>query len=387
MSALQCQRAAFSLPDDVHYLNCAYMGPLPRAVQAAGAEGIARKANPTLIKQSDFFTEVERVRALFGQVINAPADRIAMIPAVSYGIATVARNTMVARGQNVVISGEQFPSNVYAWREVARRNNIELRVVKRPTTAGSIGAEWSAQLLEAVDDDTAVVALPVVHWTDGTRFDLAAIGQRARHAGAALVIDGTQSIGALPFDQAEVKADAVICATYKWLLGPYTLGGAYLGPRYDRGEPLEESWIARKGSEDFRRLVDYADAYEPGARRFDMGERSNFILMPMFLKALELILEWQPARIQDYCRSISNSALARAAELGFGVEDSAWRGAHLFGLRAPAGIDLDELQRSLQQRRVFASLRGSALRVSPNIYNDENDLGALVEVLEGVTKG
>lgn len=379
---LACQRAAFSLPGDLHYLNCAYMGPVSRAVQQAGIAGVLRKADPSLIRQADFFTEVEQVRQRFGQLINADAERVAIIPAASYGIATVARNTMVSRGQNVVVSGEQFPSNVYAWRELARRHNIELRTVKRPVTGGSVGEAWNDELLRAVDENTAVVALPVVHWTDGTRFDLHSIGARARQAGAALVVDTSQSLGALPLDQQELRADALIAVSYKWLLGPYTLGAAWYGPRYDNGEPLEESWITRKGSEDFRRLVDYADAYEPGMRRYDMGERSNFALMPMFLQALELILDWQPVRIQEYCGRIAGPAIARAAQLGFAVERAEWRHSHLFGLRMPAGIDLEALQRSLQEQRVFVSLRGSALRVSPNIYNDESDLDALLHVLE-----
>lgn len=382
---LQCQRQEFSLPADLHYLNCAYMGPLSRRTQQAGVVGIARKANPSQVTARDFFAETDEVRERFARLINAgEPQRIAIIPAASYGIAVVARNTVLMRGQNMVISGEQFPSNVYAWRELARRQNVELRTVKRPDSAQSAGAEWNARILEAINDDTALVALPHVHWTDGTRFDLAAIGKRAHAVGAALVVDGTQSIGALPFDQQEIRADAVICAGYKWLLGPYSIGAAYFGTRYDNGEPLEENWIARRGSDDFRGLVNYVDEHAPGAARYDVGERSNFILMPMLLSALDQILEWRPERIQAYCATISEAAIERARALGFTVDAPAYRGSHLFGLRAPAALDLEQLQQALQRKRIFASLRGSALRVSPNIYNDAADLNALVGALEEV---
>jgi selenocysteine lyase/cysteine desulfurase len=380
-SPLVCQSAAFSLPPDVHYLNCAYMGPLPRTSQDAGIAAIARKANPSTIAPADFFSEAWEVRRLFAELINTDdASRIAIIPAVSYGLATVARNTPTVAGQNIVVVGEDFPSSIYTWRRVAKQSSVELRVVAAPPGTQR-GAQWSEQILEAIDRNTAVVALPHVHWADGTRFDLASIGRAAHNVGAALIVDGTQSVGALPFDVKEIQPDALICAGYKWLLGPYSIAIAYFGPRYDGGAPIEENWIARKGSEDFQRLVDYEDEYAPGAVRYDGGERSNFILLPMFIAALRLILELTPQRIQQYCERLTKAPIERAQGLGFVTEDAQWRGAHLFGLRAPARIDLKRLHQALQAHKVAASLRGSALRVSPNVYNNEHDLDALVHVL------
>jgi selenocysteine lyase/cysteine desulfurase len=377
---LTCQRAAFSLPPDLHYLNCAYMGPLPRVSQQEGIAAVARKGNPSTITAADFFTEADEARGLFAQLVHADAARVAIIPAASYGFATVARNTPLAAGQNVVVVGEDFPSNMYTWRKAATQSRSELRVVA-PPAADQRGAAWNTRVLEAIDRNTAVVAIPHVHWTDGTRFDLIAIGTAARNAGAALVVDGTQSVGAMPFDVGAIQPDALICAGYKWLLGPYSISIAYFGSRYDRGEPIEENWIAREGSEDFQRLIDYQDEYAPGAIRYDGGERSNFILLPMFIAALKLLLEFTPERIQQYCERLIAEPVERARELGFTVEDAQWRGAHLFGLRVPERLDLKRLHQALSTRNVAASLRGSALRVSPNVYNSPDDLDALVQVL------
>jgi len=269
---------------------------------------------------------------------------------------------------------------MYTWRKATTRSRSELRVVA-PPSGERRGAGWNTRVLEAIDRNTAVVSIPHVHWTDGTRFDLLEIGRAARNAGAALVVDGTQSVGALPFDVEAIQPDALICAGYKWLLGPYSISIAYFGARYDRGEPIEENWIARQGSEDFQRLVDYQDEYAPGAIRYDGGERSNFILLPMFVAALRLILELQPRRIQEYCQRLIDEPVERARELGFTVEDAQWRGAHLFGLRVPERLDLKRLHQAMLARHVVASLRGSALRVSPNVYNTPDDLDALVQVL------
>jgi len=378
---LDCRRQDFTLPPDTHYLNCAYMGPLSERVVAAGIAGIRRKCAPHRITPRDFFADGESARRLFAGLLGAPdPTRVAIIPAVSYGIATVARNEKCRPGQSIVVVADQFPSNVHAWRRLAARTGAELRTVAAPDSKRR-GEAWNAAVLDAIDARTAIVALPQVHWTDGTRFDLVAVGEAARNAGAAFVIDATQSLGAHPFDLRAIRADAVLCAAYKWLLGPYAIGLAWYGPRYSDGEPLEETWIARAGSEDFRQLVHYRDDYQPGAARFDVGEWSNFILLPMLVAALEQVAEWGPDRIQAYCTRLTRTPLEEARALGFVVEDAEWRGSHLFGLRAPAGLDPVALQASLDRRGVSISLRGSAMRVSPNVYNDASDMNALLEVL------
>lgn len=382
---LACQRHLFSLPDGLHYLNCAYMSPLSRGVEEAGVAGIRRKRDPSRISPADFFTESDRLRERFARLVNTPDPRrIAIVPAASYGIATAARNTPRERGQNVVVAHEQFPSNVYAWRSLCREDGLELRTVAPPAGVEGRGAGWNERLLEAIDSRTAIVALGHVHWTDGTRFDLEAIGARARECGAALIVDGTQSVGALPFDVQRIRPDALVCAGYKWLMGPYSFGLAYYGPRYDDGTPLEQGWLGRGGSEDFQGLVSYRDDYQGGAIRYDVGERSNFALAPMQLAALEQLLEWEPARIQEYCRALTAGLVEEARPLGYAVEDEGWRAAHLFGLRMPAGVDLARVQRLLAERNVVVSLRGTALRVSPHLYNDDADVGALLEVLKEV---
>ena len=379
---LACLRAAFSLPRDIHYLNCAYLGPLPRVVQDAGVVAVARKANPATIAPADFFSDTEKARRLFARLIGAgDSGRIALVPAVSYGVATAVRNTPISKGQNLVFVGQDFPSDVYAWRKAAAKVGAFVRVIAPPTGV-SRGEQWNARVLEAIDRDTAVVAIPHVHWADGTRFDLAAVGRAARAAGAVLIVDGTQSVGALPFDVTDIQPDALICAGYKWLLGPYSTALAYFGPRFDGGEPLEETWIGRKGSDDFRRLVEYEDEYAAGAMRYDGGQRSNFILLPMLIAAMQFILDAAPERIHEYCARLVEEPLARARDLGFTVEDEKWRGAHLFGLGLPAGLDAEELSQSLKARKVFVSLRGSAVRVSPNVYNNEEDMLALIDALE-----
>ena len=380
-----CRRDDFSVPADVHYLNCAYMGPLPRVAEHAGTEAIRDKSTPWTVGPDDFFQTSESVRRAFAALVGGDAAEVALHPSVSYAVATAARNLPVARGSSIVLLAEQFPGNVYAWHRVARESGARIVTVARPESA-TPGALWNERVLDAIGPDTAVVAMPQIHWTDGTVFDLARIGRRVRDVGAALVVDGTQSIGAMPFSVREVQPDLVVAAGYKWLLGPYSTALTWLGERFADGVPLEEGWIAREGSEDFQGLVDYTDAYAPGRVRYDVGERSNFALLPVLEASLGYVNGFGPAAIRDWCATISRPLLDRARELGFGVEDDAYRARHLFGLRMPAGVDLRALRDLLTARRIHVSLRGSALRVSPHVYNDEHDVAALVAALEDAVR-
>jgi len=379
-----CRRDVFSVPSGVHYLNCAYMSPLPRAVEEVGVDALRRKRFPAGIEASDFFTDSTRLRERFASLVGeSNGDRVAIHPSASYGIATAARNISVRAGQNIVLLHEQFPGNVYSWRRKATESDAEIRTVMPPESHPR-GATWSERILDAIDSDTAVVSVPTVHWTDGTRVDLRSVGERAREVGAAFVIDGTQSVGGVEIDVGDIRPDALIAAGYKWLLGPYSIALSWLGERFDGGVPLEETWIGRRGSEDFQGLVDYEDEYQPGAIRYDVGERSNFVMVPMLTRALELLLEWTPAGISEYCAELTAPLLQRARELGFTLEDEAWRSPHLFGLYMPEGIDLRALRDELQERKIYVSLRGQALRVSPHVYNDGGDVDALIGALEAV---
>ena len=381
---LSCQRSRFMLPAGAHYLNCAFMAPLASAVRAAGIQGIDRRKAPHLIRPEDFFDGSHHLRCLFSRVVNAPdPNRVAIVPSASYGLANVARNVPAGRGDNIVILEGQFPSNVYVWRRLCAERGLELRTVEAPPRdARGRALEWNIRLLSRIDRRTALVSVPHVHWADGTLFDLERVRERARDCGALLAVDGTQSVGAMPFDVQRIRPDALVCAGYKWLLGPYSIGLAYYGPAFDQGTPIEENWITRRGSEAFAALVRYRDEYQPGAVRYDVGERSNFVLVPMLAAALELVLEWTVPAIQDYCRGLTGDLSGTLRERGHWVEDPRWRGGHLFGVRVRDAVDRTRLAERLQERQVAVSFRGDAIRVAPHLYNDADDAAALLDAIE-----
>lgn len=372
---IACQRHLFDIPDEVAYLNCAYMSPLLNRVVEVGQQAAAVKSQPWRISPPDFFATPERARVLFAELIGAQSDDIAVIPAASYGIATAAANLPLQRGHQVIVLADQFPSNVYAWRELAERRQAQVKTIAWPEDG-----DWTRVLLAAINEQTDIVALPHCHWTDGSLIDLVAIGRRCREVKAALVLDLTQSIGALPFDVREVQPDYLIAAGYKWMMGPYTLGFMYIAPEHCDGAPLEHNWIARQGSQDFARLVDYQMKFQPGARRFDMGEGAYFGQMPMAVAALEQLLQWGVGNIQDSLRRFTDGIAAQAADLGLQTGQRHLRAGHFLGLRFPAGVP-EGILAQLAKEQVFVSVRGDALRVTPHLYNNKLDADKLMAVL------
>jgi len=370
------QKHLFNIPEDITYLNCAYLSPQLRSVTAAGHKSVSGKENPWLLTPPDFFTLTEQTRSLFAELIEARADDIAFIPAASYGVSVAAMNVKVAANQVVVVLEDQFPSNVYPWRELAREKGAELKTVARPADD-----DWTEALLNHIDENTAVVAVANCHWTDGSIIDLVKVGRRCKEIKSALVIDATQSLGALPFSVFEVQPDFVIAAGYKWLLGPYSLGFMYVKPDYHHGIPLEHNWINRKHSEDFAGLVNYRDDFQGGARRFDVGERSNFALMPMAHAALKQIWDWQVAEIAATLSAVTAEIAQRATALGLNVAPSHLRAGHLLGIRFPDGVPADLVER-LSRNQIYVSVRGNSIRISPHLYNTENDIEKLFNTLQ-----
>ncbi len=378
---ISCKRSKFSLPSNITYLNCAYMSPLLKSAEKAGIRGLRKKRNPGSISPQDFFIESDLLREEFAKLINAPnAKRTVIIPSVSYGLATVARNLTIGPGEKIIVAADQFPSNYYPWQLLAAEHKAEVVAVAPPPEFNQRGKIWNERILAAIDKRTKAVALGNVHWADGTRFGLEEIRQRTRDVGALLIIDGTQSVGALPFDVSRIQPDALICAGYKWLLGPYSIGMAYYSEYFDNGKPIEENWINRLNSEDFTQLVNYQPAYQEGSLRYEVGEHSNFALVPMLLNSIRQINRWGVENIQSYCRSITEEAVLTLLQQGFWVEDAPFRGSHLFGVRIREK-DSQKIKNALSKNKIYVSFRGDAIRVSPYVYNKKSDMVKLSKVL------
>jgi selenocysteine lyase/cysteine desulfurase len=373
---LENQSELFNIPDDVTFLNCANMSPLLKKVNQAGIEAINKRNNPWKIKIDDWFSPAEELRLLLANIIKGDKENIALIPSVSYGMAIAANNISLTNQQTIIILEQQYPSNVYAWRELSKRSGSKIITIKR-----ELNQTWTEAIITKINSNTGLVAIPNCHWTDGSLIDLEKVSKAAKKVNAKLVIDASQSLGAYPLDISKIMPDFLVTVGYKWLLGPYGLGYLYADSKYFKtGKPIEFSWLNKLGSEDFTSLVDYTEEYKSGARRFDAGEFSSFIHIPMAIASLTQIIDWGVENIQDTLSELTDVIEKRARDLGLETPKRNSRVGHMIGIKFTDN-QVSTLSKKLVDNKVFISFRGTSMRIAPHLYNDKKDIDKLFSFL------
>jgi len=379
---MDSQKHLFSLDPDIHYLNCGYKAPLMKTAEQAAMKALIKERNPTRIAPEDFFTLPKEVKARFAELVNCDALQVALIPSSSYGFATALANVSCDIGQHAIVLEDEFPSGYFSLKTWCDAHQAELKVIGPDRNSARLGESWNRNLLESITDETAVVLMSSVHWMNGLKFDLESIGQKCKSVRAIFIVDGTQSVGAADMDVKRFEIDALICASYKWLLGPYGMGISYFGPAFEGGQPLEESWMNRTNSQDFANLTNYDHEYTEESGRYNVGEMSNFILLPMLNEALKQLNEWTVPEIERYCHELTIPLYEYLKSRNVVLEDERYASHHLFGLKLPSDIDGELLKSNLLTNKMSVSNRGGYLRVSVNVFNTPEDIKKLIEVLE-----
>jgi selenocysteine lyase/cysteine desulfurase len=377
MLTIGSQRPLFDVPPGIAYFNTAYNAPLLNASRARLVAGASAKSHPWVRASADFFDDAERVRELAAGLFGGAADGYAVIPAASYGVSTAARaiEPTLRPGERIILLDEEFPSNVLPWRRVAQETGAVIATIATPADG-----DWTAAALEIIAKGARVVALSHCHWTNGARLDLVAIGEACRTIGAALVLDITQSLGAMFFDMEAVQPDFMVAAGYKWLLCPYGFGLLYVAPRWRTARPLEETWLARTNAADFTSLANYSDHYMDGARRFDVGEKCTPSILPGAIAALEQLQAWGVTEIAWSLAEINGQLQERLEAFGFELPPPAQRCPHMFGARVPERF-AGTLVGALRAQNVFISQRGSSVRFAPHLHVTESDIEQLFAAL------
>jgi len=379
---MNCQKHLFNLRENIHYLNCARKSPLLKSAEEACINALKRGRNPVDISIDDFFDEANQVRAYFGEMVNCESANVAIIPSTSYGFSSVLNNISPKKNGKAISIHEEFPSGYFSLKRWCSDNQNELVIVSPDADLEMLGQNWNDKLVEEIDENTSIVLISAIHWMNGLKFDLKRIGEKCATVGAKFIVDGTQAVGALPLDVKECHIDALVCATYKWLYGPYSIALAYISDSFSNGVPLEEAWHNRTNAKDFSGLTAYDPEYKPNAGRFNVGESSNFVTMPIMKEGLRQLLEWKVEAIQNYCKELIQPLVEYLSTLNITLEEEKYFSNHLFSLKLPPAIDTTLLTKNLEKNNIIISLRGKFIRVSVNVFNDEKDIRRLIETIE-----
>ncbi len=379
---MNCQKNLFSLRPDIHYLNCAFKAPLLKSAEEVAIKALIRERNPADIFEKDFFEGSQKVKESFGELVNCNSLNVAIIPSASYGFSTLLKNTKTQPGKKALTIKDEFPSIYLSLKRWCQINKNELIVIAPDNHLERIGENWTEKILNNIDKETSIVMISSIHWMNGLKFDLKRIGEKCQQVGTTFVVDGTQSVGALDIDIQSCKIDALVCASYKCLLGPYSLSVAYISDKFENGIPLEESWLNRIHSVNMKNLTNYETTYQSHAGKYNVGETSNFILMPMLHEALKQINLWKPQSIQNYCKNLGQPLINYLQDSGVVFENKNYFSYHLFPLKLPNSINLDLLKHNLEKNNIYISLRGDYLRISLHLFNDSKDIEKLIAIID-----
>jgi selenocysteine lyase/cysteine desulfurase len=382
MPQLKSQRHLFDIPREIAYFNCAYNSPQLNESRNRLLAGVAEKSQPWQRTPASFFEDAETVRRLAADVFGGDMDGYAVVPAASYGLSTAARaiEPRLKTGDGILVIAEEFPSNVLPWRRVAQETGAILKTVQTPEDG-----DWTRAILNSIDKSIKVVAVSTCHWTNGATIDLPPIGKACRESGSVLVVDATQTLGAMPFPMGEVQPDFLVAAGYKWLLCPYGFSLLYVSEQWRSARPLEETWLARSNAENFAALVKYSDSYLPGSRKFDVGEKCTATILPGAIAALEQIKAWGVESIAESLSAINAKIAAHLERKGFRLPAKALRCPHVFGAYLPPTY-AGNLIAELRLKDIYISQRGNALRFAPHLHIDDHDRDRLLNALDELVK-
>ena len=379
---LPSQRALFDMPRDVCFLNAAAWSPLPLASQEAGRAAMARKGQPWKLPDGFQAAQYERTRKAAAALIGADPNDVALISSVGYGVSTAGKVLSIPRGSRVIVLENDHTSPVLEWIGRAEAGGFTVDTVKQPTDG-----DWTSAVLDTIERKgaapVALASISSVHWSDGGALDLARIRDALKKQGAALLVDATHDAGVRHIDVKTLDPDFLIFPTYKWVLGPYGRAFLYVAKRHQNGVPLEQTAAARKAVNAEDTIYFRDTSYRDDARRYDMGERDHFISMELAAIGMEMRATWGSDAVVERLSMLTGRLADGLGNLGVGVLDPKVRAPHILCVSFPKGMAPD-LAKKLAAENVHAAPRLGRLRISPHVYNDEQDVERFVEVFRKV---
>jgi selenocysteine lyase/cysteine desulfurase len=376
---LPSQRALFEMPREICYLNSASYSPLPLKTLEAGRAAVGRKGTPWTLEPTFANQQHERARVAAARLINADAADIALIPSISYGVATAAKLLTIERGARVIVLQDDHSSPVLEWQTRADRQGFAVETIRRPDDG-----DWTSMVLEAIERPGAppvsLASISSAHWSDGGLIDIEKVGAALRQRGARFLLDATQSAGVLPLDVNGLDPDFVIFPTYKWLLGPYGRAFLYVARRHQGGIPLEQTSSGRRNVRAENKVYFSDISYVDDARRFDMGERDHFISLEMASIGIEMMVGWGTAAVAQRLAMLTDRIANGLAGIGVSVPARLTRAPHILSLGFKEGMPADLIE-ALAGDGVYVAARLGRIRISPHVFNDEADADRFVAAL------
>jgi len=364
------------------WLNTAHQGALPLVAAAAAREAVDWKTAPFELTQERFDEVPARLRAALGRLVNVPVDEIIIANSASYGLHLLAAGFPWREGDEVIVGERDFPSDILPWLLVERTHGI--RVVRVRTRGPIVEAD---ELTAAITSRTRLFCTTLVHSFSGHAIDAKTLGTICRQHGLAFVLNASQGLGARPLDLAQMPVDALSCAGWKWLCGPYGTGFCWIRPALRRTlRPTKAYWLAMLTAEDLAKDVIPVDVPDPlRPRAYDIFGTANFFNAVPFTAAIEHVLSIGTDKVESHDQLLVDCFLdgleRRRYEVTSPIERTSRRSTLIFFSHQDR-MKNRSIYEALTNAGVHIAFRSGSLRLSPHLYNASDDIERALHVLE-----
>ncbi|MGJ5202896.1 aminotransferase class V-fold PLP-dependent enzyme [Bradyrhizobium sp. HKCCYLR20261] len=372
-------KEAFALPEGVCYLNAAAIGPIPDVVQQAGIAGISSKRQPWIRDRAAARQMTDELRGLAAGLIGARSSDVAVITAVSYGIATVCAGHRPPPGSRFLVLAGEHTSLSLGLARHAEVHGCTLEIVG-PTHGDDWTAALTAALLRPGAAPVSFAGLTPLHWTSGAVVDLSRIIPIIHAQGGVVLVDATQAAGIMPIDVTKLQPDWLVFPTYKWLLGPFHLAFLYVAPQHQEIQPLEQHVGTRQGPNPALVQDSSQLAFASGATRLDSGEPDTFAAIPMGLAALTFMTGWSAEAASAHVSSLTKIIAEGLKSLSLCTVEDRFRSPHILAVRGQSPFPESMVAR-LAAHNVHISVRHGLIRISPHVYNLDADAAQCLTAL------
>ena len=354
------------------YLNCAAVAPGSTRVRAAINAWLDDHVAHGSMASTHWWERVAEARARTADLVGAAPEEIAFVKSTSHGLALVAEGLDWRPGDEVAVaSALEYPSNVYAWKHLADRGVgvREMRVVDGAVTPDAVE--------EAIGPRTRLVAVSSVQFASGHRTDVDAIGRICRDRDVLFVVDAIQQAGAFPIHVKASGIHAMAACSHKWMLGLLGIGFLYVDrDLLPRLRPALVGWHSVE------------DPFAFDGTRFDLRTDASRLeetapTFPMVYglgAAVEMLLEAGVANTAAHITGLLDRAAGALDAIGCEVSPAPEHRAGILMIRPPSA-DVDALAEACAERSIAVSVRRGRLRLSAHLYNNEDDIDALVDLL------
>jgi selenocysteine lyase/cysteine desulfurase len=340
---------------------------------------VAAKMRPHIVDDRSFFSVAASLRQTLATLIGASPDEVALTSGAGAGLAAIAYALKWSAGDEVIIARGEFPVQYATWKPMEAREGIKVRIA---VPQGQF--IQSDDLVAAMTPSTRVVSVSHVRFDDGSMLDVSSLAAACKRNGTLLVLDVSQSCGAIPMNVRSLGADFIVCAGYKYLLSPWGTGFLWTrNENLDSLRPGPYNWLSQ-GVESFARLNYVDPGPAPTLSRWDSAEAAsiyNFNLTVMEASA-KFVLGASPALIRDHNQALINYFFERLPE-GYRLaspRQASQRG--VFGcIEVGSRGDTESLYQTLRDERFVVALREGKIRVAPHLLNSMQDIDRLLVVM------